>query len=112
MKLCHAAAFALVGWYLMLPPPHTEYAQSGQILDVRADDEAPLSEWAIARSYDTAAQCMAEKDARIAELKPRVKPDILPKQNSVQELFGQRLLDQQNAMARCIATDDPRLKGN
>jgi len=70
MKPLHAAALALVGWYLMLPPPHTEYAQSGQIIDVRADNEAPLSQWTIARSYDTAAQCMTEKDPRIAELPP------------------------------------------
>ena len=50
MKLRHAAALALVGWYLMAP------LQTG----------APISKWASVRSFDSPAGCedflAAERD--------------------------------------------------
>jgi hypothetical protein len=52
MNLRHAAALALVGWYLMVPP---FTAQRAGPVDV--DDQAPLSKWTIAGSFDTAEQC-------------------------------------------------------
>lgn len=44
MKTCHAAALALLGWYLMVPL-------------VGGDASAPLSQWRTIDSFDTAQEC-------------------------------------------------------
>jgi hypothetical protein len=49
MKSCHAAALALMGWYLMIPPPKTTRWTRywfGQLRD-----------WQVANSFDTAKEC-------------------------------------------------------
>jgi hypothetical protein len=62
MNLRHAAALALVGWYLMYPP---DYMRAGDI-----------SGWAvIGSSYDTAKKCRA---ARWKLLKAQKKRDADP----------------------------------
>jgi len=43
-----AAALALVGWYLMVPP----LSHDGGV-----DDEAPLSKWFVLDRFDSAAKC-------------------------------------------------------
>jgi hypothetical protein len=77
----HVAALALVGWYLMTSPwnrfPYNK-------LYGPKNDTAPMSQWKIIGSYDTAAKC--EEDLQwYSELK-KVFPDLI-----------------------CIASDDPRL---
>ena len=44
----HAAALALVGWYLMVPAPKTE--------------TSPIGSWSHFGSYDTAKDCEAAKE--------------------------------------------------
>ncbi|MGH7924909.1 MAG: hypothetical protein ACREQH_10010 [Candidatus Binatus sp.] len=58
MKVCHAAAFALVGWYLMLPPalPHDPD---------KVDESAPLSQWDLMQKFDSESQCAAERTRMI-----------------------------------------------
>jgi hypothetical protein len=87
MKVRHAAAFALAGWYLMLPP-----MRGG-----RPEESAPLSQWVIIESFNTAKECnmLLEADA---ESRTHFTPATEP------------LL--QASAAECIATDDPRFKGN
>jgi len=52
----HAAALALVGWYLMQP---TVFGKQGhQAFD---NSEAEISEWTAVSSYDSAAQCEKAK---------------------------------------------------
>jgi len=107
MKSRHAAALALVGWYLMVPP------RDGSTIDTKA----PLAQWENWSSFDSAAECesAAKRDERtsIAELKnpalrertrKREHPHIDPATNVV--------LDDQALDEQCIATDDPRLKSN
>ena len=50
MKPRHAAALALVGWYLMVPPPVIHSS-------VPVDTDAPLSKWGIFSAHDSAADC-------------------------------------------------------
>jgi hypothetical protein len=50
MKLHHTAALALVGWYLMVPPPVLHSS-------VPVDLDAPLSKWRIFSIHDSAAEC-------------------------------------------------------
>jgi hypothetical protein len=92
MKLRHAAALALVGWYLMLPP--FSLSPSRKIV---ADLRKPLSQWVSFGNYDTAVDCNKEIDA----MDQRAI-------NWARE-HGTKL---DLAHAQCIATDDPRLKGN
>ena len=84
MNLRHAAALALVGWYLMVPP-----------LDRQSPDEfnadAPLGHWQTIGSYDTASEC-EDTAARLV------------KNNEKDSLKHERLLH-----GSCVASDDPRL---
>src|SRR5258708_29897532 len=52
MKSHHAAALALVGWYLMVPPLGD---------GLKHNDNAPLRLWKIEESFDTAAECREMK---------------------------------------------------
>ena len=83
MKPRHAAALALVGWYLMMPPLGS---------DGRPDDSAPLPQWKIRGSFDTAAGCA---DA-LAEQLGRDFPEMVR---------------QAIHASRCVSIDDPRLEG-
>src|ERR1700730_3819675 len=50
MKPPHAAVLALVGWYLMVPPPVLHSS-------LPVDLGAPLSEWRLFSVHDSAAEC-------------------------------------------------------
>ena len=53
MTLRHAAALALVGWYLMVPPATAPNGTKGAKLMT----DAPLSRWFMHGSFDSAKQC-------------------------------------------------------
>jgi len=57
----HAAALALVGWYLMIPPKiEGWYFKDWHFFNgVRADERAPLDNWKILKSFDSAGECEA-----------------------------------------------------
>jgi hypothetical protein len=59
MALRHAAALALVGWYLMMPPM-TEKNE--------ADAEGPLSKWQNDGSFDLASACEAVRHSLVNDL--------------------------------------------
>jgi hypothetical protein len=95
----HAAALALVGWYLMVAPrsqDHTAFVPS-----------APLSQWDLIGSYDTAAQCMKVRSESIARVANKVRA-IGPNGKALDEA-GTR--ESSATTIKCIASDDPRLKG-
>jgi len=86
MKPRHAAALALIGWYLMTPPMDMRPP-----LDVtRVDRDAPLPRWGIVESFDSASAC--EK-----------------KRSRLQGQSGQAYHLFLGAI--CVSMDDPRLKG-
>jgi hypothetical protein len=92
VKLRHAAALALIGWYLMVPP----------IVDGRAVIAAPVSKWVVNTPFDSASEC----DKAQANLVLRAKRDLqksVSTDSAVAVSFTQ---------AQCIASDDPRLKPN
>ncbi|MDO8433936.1 MAG: hypothetical protein Q7S58_16175 [Candidatus Binatus sp.] len=86
MKPGHAAALALVGWYLMLGAPP---AKEG----VRNYD-APMSQWVQVQAYDSAADCEADRTRRWY---------MCDQQG---DKAGAKLWFD----AKCVTTDDPRLK--
>ena len=98
MKLRHAAALALVGWYLMLPP------DQNPALPAR-DITAPISEWVRVGSFDSAVACEAEQQKRV-----QFYIHLGLTTPEATSTYRDRTLDYENA--QCIASDDPRLKGN
>ena len=104
MKLRHAAALALVGWYLMVPPNQAGWACGQSFAAVLShqlfgtgddklcahysslpDLDAPLSQWHQAgEPFETLSECEEVRDKRLKE------PGMM--------------------LAKCIASDDPRLK--
>ena len=55
MKTGHAAMLTLAAWYLLIPPvlPNSPYPVVAR--------NAPLSQWGIAHSFDSAAACEKER---------------------------------------------------
>jgi len=114
-NLPHAAGIALVGWYLMAPPPNSKG-------DVRFD--APLSLWEVQMSFDSAAGCergrskfrrWSERDRQklSAGLKAGQSQEKSQQETPQQALSLLRrlyLLTYQAPMCMCVASDDPRLK--
>jgi hypothetical protein len=119
MKLCSTAALALVGWYLMVPYPDA----TGQAPNFKA----PLSQWNQMGAFDNAAACDKERESRrklalqaleqvkremealpdtgkrpLSEVAPKVYDDAVTATTFELAIDG----------SRCIASDDPRLKGN
>jgi hypothetical protein len=93
-KSRHAAALALVGWYLLVPPVQTDLG----IVQIQAD--APLSKWSIHSRYETPREC--EKAREETEANGQT---ILQKSQGEQWGNWGNLL----VLATCVATDDPRL---
>ncbi len=101
MKPRQIAALALVGWYLIVPPldkPHATYT---------SPENAPLSEWRRMPNevFDNQQDCEAElaNQRAAAEREARLNRGGLDLYSPERELFVKT--------ARCIASDDPRLKG-
>ena len=106
--LRHAVALTLVGWYLMTPPliKGAHNIKGGAHNTYTVYRSAPLSEWQIQESYDSAAQCEEGRPGFVraarrlvisAGLCTETGPCNEPELESA-------------ALVLCIATDDPRLK--
>ena len=80
MKFRDAAALALVGWYLMMPP--------------KLDNGPPNKQWSILQSFDTGKECERAAGKLRAQLESGLKPMPL---DEARPLFAQ-----------CIKSDDPR----
>jgi len=115
--LRHAAALALVGWYLMTPLIDHEH---GQIIY-----SAPLAYWQIEDSFDTAAECRRGRDSNIQfqmrlakthheteaqEERYEAETDARMKWPSGTAKKSRGFGLQADMFAQCIASDDPRLK--
>ncbi|HYA35912.1 MAG TPA: hypothetical protein VEF03_09835, partial [Candidatus Binataceae bacterium] len=53
MKLHHAAALALVGWYLITPP----VVFDAQSKSTQVDQNAPLSQWKVRERFEKQKDC-------------------------------------------------------
>ena len=87
----HAAALALVGWYLIVPPLNRPRAAMG--------------EWTIFKSFDSADLCQAERDR---EVEWAAKGENSGKYLTLHTKSRNAQFD--GTAAQCIASDDPRLK--
>ena len=97
IKPRHAAALALVGWYLMVPPaiPNT-----GEV-----NKSAPLAQWTIRRTFPRNAGCEnAKSRLRTQALAAQADKDAAARR-------GLRNSDSRCIVcnAECVSTDDARL---
>jgi hypothetical protein len=102
MKPRHAAALALVGWYLMSPPI---VIQGGK---AKIDSDAPLSKWRTMDyddwAYDKKSEC-EQANANLHVLAEREKEHPVPGVSA--ELNDRSYVYRTNQ--HCISTKDPRL---
>jgi hypothetical protein len=89
----HAAALALMGWYLMVPLPGNDPIPSAGVRS--------FLKWIHLRSFDSAAEC---EDGRTK----LVNLGIVPNLGSYDATEQKKLL----LLSQCVASDDPRLKEN
>jgi hypothetical protein len=100
MKFRHAAAFAVMGWYLISPPT---------LSNTTADVAAPLSHWQIISSFDTAIGCEHRRrteEKRIND--PKVQAELAAKTKNWNLATAQARV----TASVCVASDDPRFKQN
>lgn len=95
MNLRHAAVLALVGWYLMTPPAHSVQLSGGGVAWIKSP---PLTKWTIQGSFDKATECTDQRN--------RLTSSAIEDSKTSSEGRAEWM------MAKCIATDDPRLKRN
>jgi len=109
MKLRHAGALALLGWYLMTPPLTQ---QSPDSYGLPPDTTAPLSKW----EYDPMRDHFeSEEDCR-TELALRQESQRGPNRDRERQLSrllphgATQLIEEQYKLARCVPDNDPRIK--
>jgi hypothetical protein len=68
IKLRHAAAFALAGWYLMVPPVNHPWTRdiwhwfdARVAITDKCNPDAPLSEWKQDGEFERVSECQAEQ---------------------------------------------------
>jgi hypothetical protein len=68
----HAAALALVGWYLMVPPG--AMMKGGKVWTFSSD--APIRQWKVREPFDTAADCARSQRFHIDAVNQSGSPDL------------------------------------
>ena len=99
MKFHHAGALALVGWYLMSPPPQNVSSDGAQSVNL-IDSKTPLRKWRrVPESQEF--ECKIDCQRAISNgCHQKIDPtDIVYRRPAMLLPY-----------ADCIATDDPRLK--
>ena len=105
MNLRHAAAIALSGWYLLVPPGacRPEWVSQGK----HTPCAAPLSEWIVTLSFSSRDKCDAERMADISYANQEMANanDSGDKMvvDSSRKIYWRALTE------LCISSDDPRL---
>lgn len=96
MNVRHAAALALVVWFLLVPPIVLDATDQP-----RVQPTAPLNEWRVYATFESREQCENLRD------KIREGERGLPPSEKNAELKREAA-----ASLLCVANDDPRLKAN
>jgi hypothetical protein len=97
----HAAALALVGWYLMLPPMVYDMPNSSRAVITPPFD----STWRVKTTVNSANDCEVAREKHETDFALAMK-SATPKDYATHPTRSSPIDDG----ALCIATDDPRLK--
>ncbi len=140
MNLRHAAALALVGWYLMVPPTREALVSSCSrdpgilallvaLVRIESDSDrikrcdregivlvpdAAFSRWLQSGEFETLADCRAEQQKPVTE-KEKALADSVSGLTAGSGVSKEDLIHSPETgltLSRCLASDDPRLKGN
>lgn len=107
MKPRHAAALALVGWYLIVPPPMPNKIADffyGKYIPTGFDTRAPLSNWwRVDSAYENQSTCLHSRSVHINEWKTLSKTRPSPTHDKELE----QMLD-----SVCVDEHDPRFRRN
>jgi hypothetical protein len=104
MNMRHAAALALVGWYLMTPPYDPSLVvPNAPLAGQHIDTHAPLSSWDQHSAYDTAAEREKGKDK---EFEKTSAFEDFQKSAPAGRFLSFAIIE-----GLCVGADDPRLKG-
>ena len=104
MNLRHAAALALVGWYLMAP----------QLNEKGVNSNAPMSDWDRVESFETVGAC--EQTLRLTQNAiSAVSDQEFTERFGLRPAVGKKSVSKADALqkwndGKCVASDDPRLK--
>ncbi len=128
MKIRHAAALALVGWYLMVPPPQTDPVNG--LPNGAPNLLARFRYWRNEGSFDTAKECNSMLESNI-QLMRQIEANVRSEHKSEQQEVAEEDKRDHDAKlpkgwsykmrhygmtadmsAQYVATDDPRLKEN
>jgi hypothetical protein len=109
MKPRHAAALALVGWYLMMPPIRLGTLTNGQAGYTIASS-LPFSEWSNFGSFDSVQKCDGRRMMDIESAKHMLAMSHLDPSKPPDQFKSLKFTAP--LLAQCIASDDPRLKAN
>jgi hypothetical protein len=102
----HAAALALVGWYLMVPPVESCIgAFSGG-----ACNPTPLVKWRIVAPYDSLSGCENVKARWVEKGQMYLEMEASNGSRTMRMSVNEASATTDMAVT-CIASDDPRLKG-
>jgi hypothetical protein len=103
MKARHAAALAIVAWYLMIPPIG---------IDNKVDVRAPLSQWRKGVKFDLEKECDDSlKDAIQNPMTPdEYKAAAAATRKARMHPLSKSEMTKRTEESKCVAEDDPRLK--
>jgi uncharacterized caspase-like protein len=110
VKPRHAAALALVGWYLMMPPLTKVGPDS---YNLPPDTSAPISKWTYSAvdHFDTEEECKTELTNRQSTVEARMRSQNIAGRYGHE--FGQTIGEYYSAeikAARCVRDTDPGIK--
>jgi hypothetical protein len=131
MNLRHAAALALVGWYLMLPPTKHPWSRdlwrwwtgSSNPIVKECNLDAPFLEWEESKEYESLSACQADQAKASARkrkeldeinkyMEEAASPPMTKNAKSAFEEIYRKSEEREiecAGYARCVASDDPRL---
>lgn len=105
------------GWYFLVPPQDRVFpglgSRPGSTFSEMAATlmkEIPLSEWVAYKAFDTAKECEAERDARSGWWSQQSSRAIQKRPPDLKEVDLAAEQMTYWGMARCVASDDPRLR--
>ncbi len=76
------------------------------------EENAPLSRWVIAGSYDSARECTAVQSKLLSGMSPAEIGEIKAELKKQGKEWSGELYKKRVFASQCIEADDPRLKGN
>ena len=98
-------AHAGIGWYLLTPPFENDGPRAFQL-----QSESPLGRWDHVRAFDSAAVCETER-ANESAIAVETLRKVMKEANTNEKATRVVILMLNAKMsAKCIASDDPRLR--